>query len=366
MKLQTTLLLAGTVLGTPLSAQSPYTLTAVTDFGVVASDGVTTNIDSVPAGTVFSGLRQTVQAGTDPLFQIFFNNSVRTNVFRLRNGDDDPGVRFQHQATLNNPPTQGFFGTSSSPAAVAMPQPGPQRVRMEVAVPAGTVGDVFIEWSGVAAASAALTFEIDVDGDGVPEATGDSTLPNPNGGPSTSLAREVVIPVVAGANGISIDILQSAFVGPSQVGGFPGSGQTLVAGNYNANLSVFFREQRPQLNCTITPQPGACALQLAGQAGMRPDGAQAVELQVTGLPSLSGVAFGAFVVGPLAATPFTLPGQCPFIVGGGASQAIFPNGQATQSWQFPVGAGGAADFFVQAVFLANPISTTNALRIVCM
>lgn len=336
---------AALLLSTSLAAQGllPYTVATADTFGVTAVDGAKSAEQSLAAGTTITGNGTTIEAGLD-LFFFFFAQYARTTAQATRNADGDPGLKWVQNGNLGAA-SAGFFGTTGSGGASA---PGEQRLQMQIPVPAGTRGDVFIVWSGFRTLPGSVLTEVDVDGDGVADFTASPSLSLTSGS-----SRQARLPVVAGASGVQVDATQLVAIDA------PGTG------SYYLSLEVYFRPERPSSACTITPLGASCGVSLDGQVQLAATGADALDLRLQSTAPLPFGSFGVIAAGTQTA-PTTVPGLvCPVWVQPVVVDIFFGSGSPEVAWQFPIGRAGAADFVLQAYVLNGTSIASNGLRIVC-
>jgi hypothetical protein len=193
-------------------------------------------------------------------------------------------------------------GTSADAPGTASPTQGAHSVALHFAVPSGTAGTVAISWSGQQSAGASVTGAVDVDGDGIPDWTGQGGTPS-----------HTTLNVTAGANGVTLTVTtngSAAVTGPGRE-------------HYAASLLVSFRPgSTSPLTFTWTPSGPQCLGSLTGTQTVGTFGDVALHLAVAG-GAANGI--GVLLSGTAASSPINLPsGTCQLLVDpNGAGFGVF-------------------------------------------
>jgi hypothetical protein len=283
----------GTIVCVP-NACAQGTASTASNFGVLATDGTNTGFHSQASGTpVGRGLSVHAAVASAPrtLPVASAESTVAGAAFHLPGSN--AGLVVSEHGGVNNTGTGTLSaGTSADAPGTASPTQGAHSVALNFAVANGTAGTVEITWNGQQSAGASVTGAVDVDGDGVPDWTGQGGTPN-----HTSLN------VTAGANGVTITITTN---GSASVTG-PGRE------HYSATLLVSFRTgSTTPLTFTWTSSGPQCLGSLTGTQTVGTFGEVALHLAVAG-GAANGI--GVLLTGTAAASPISLPsGTCQLLV----------------------------------------------------
>lgn len=337
------------LLGAPLHGQSnlPFEVRTVGEFGVAAVDGPTAHRFELGPNVLLPGgdTRLDTRSFQNPLEFLFSSHWAGAVITPQRNPDGDPGLRWLENG--NASATQpGFVGSTNASAGV--PAQESHTLRFAVAAPAGSTGELYVDWAVFTGGAASVAF--DVDGDGTVERT--ATAPGAYGGGSL----QTTIPVTVGAGGLVVDITVDVEL------------RTPGSGSYFSSLQVYYRPDRAAALCSVTPDPSVCDLALAGAIGLDATGATAVGLQLSGIEPQS---FGLLFVGTPAAAPMMPAGAaCPVTVQPQTSMFWFGY-EPSIDWSFPVGRAPQFDFRVQAATyryvtgVGPVVQVSNELALLC-
>lgn len=336
---------------TPLVAQGGPTASTSTDYGVLASDGTTTNLDSEAQNTaVGRGLSVRAAVGAANTRPSAFAATLVTPATAGRPGMPGAGIglRVLESGAIRttDPSASLSCGTSNSAPSAPNPAQSAHGVSINFPVVANRTGHVLVIWEARQSAGATVAGSIDLDGDGNADWSG------------TGAANDrQSFPVTAGANGVTVAITTN------------GSASLTGAGNagYHGGLTVLFQPSPGSLTCTWTAFGRQCVGSLAGSDQTTPRGL-ALTIDVRGATANT---HGVLIVGTQAANPTPLPGNlCDLLVdrqrshfaGGFRTDA---NGDATLRMLVPA---RAFTIDMQALTMdrvAQAIGSTNGLNLVC-
>lgn len=277
-------------------------------WGVFAKNGATTTYDTKAAQT---------QVGRGLTVRAAVGGAATTRPDGLATSTVQPvltttgtAFRFTEAGSVNGTVAGTTLSVGSSSSAVGSQNPaaGAHGVAIRQAVPQGSPASVVISWAGRASAGATLGASIDVDGDGTPDWN-----------TTSGASQTVTLPVTAGANGITINVLTGGSASLTGIG----------TESYSSNLTVSLRAAQPGVSCTWASSGPQCLGALTG-TDSQASGMLTLTLGVTGA---ARTGFGVMVLGQPAATPTALPfGSCQLLLdttGGLSSFTTDASGDAT-------------------------------------